>query len=1347
MAAIHAEAKKAGRGALIVLHTPWGGGADGVVKEWRRHVLAGREHLFEGNARPDGTTYRPIREIVARYVQALDDLGLLDDQTAVLASQVGDTLGLSWSEARGETPERAGQLAFFERIGELLIRLGERLPATLIVHEFHRADSASRAALMHIFANVVTDPVARLSLGGVGADGFAGTVVVTTSEAEGALANLRAELTDRPNVHFLSLEESERQQIRDLLTSADVLERLMRASSGSPDQLRELLDAIPERADALILDRLERRSRVERKVLETLAVLRRAVKPDVLLRLADVGDETPSFSSLAESRLIVRQVNRGELLVDFPSPEHRDVIYQSIPEAARRMLHGRIAEMLEERSRLGASVDLEVIAGHYLASDDDAKASRYALEAADRLTIAFAFQRAAELLEQLLARAERRALRIEVLERLADVYAHLQESEAALRALAELATLVDGVRQVDVQTRRARLLLESGTPDRAREVVADARALLEGHELAADEERPRRDELDVIAAEAAYATGQYDEATRVASDALGRPGEMSLLARIRLRNTLGKVALFRGQYTEASESFGENQRAAHEAGFASEEVRALFNLGTIALQRRRYEDAERIFHQSLNFGEATSSPVTRSFLQLNLGVVYHRTLRYGEALRAYLGSLAMFRRSGNDLQYAVTALNLGSLYETLGDFERARAALETSLAVTGRRDIRYFRGRGLFVLGLVELASGRHDAARTTLTEAQRLLGGEGSAFGARIQVALARAAHAAARPSLRDELLARAHTNEETPDGEQARAEVDLYAGYFAAMEGRGDEGRERMERALLVFEEQAAHESIWLARLFLAEFHTRRGSLGRALGLARSAWDLIEHIAVQIPDAIRARYLDGGDRSRVRDLVEHLESLQAGVASPRSVAPPERPSPADAGFAAWRRRYGSIVGNDDRLIQILQLIDRVSQSDSSVLLQGESGTGKELIAEAIHRQSGRANRPFVKVNCAAFVESLLLSELFGHEKGAFTGAMSRRKGRFELADGGTLFLDEIGDISPNTQVALLRVLQERTFERVGGNETLQVNVRLICATNRNLEEMVRAGTFRLDLYYRLKGVVLELPALRDRRSDIPLLIRHFMSSSRGPSGRERRISDEALEWLARYSWPGNVRELENFTRSLLLFVDGDEIELAHVRQFEDFFADGEFAPPASAAPASGGDGPRVARSTPSDGTTLATGARRPRTLLDLPVPTVPENADNGSTHHGATSPTASSAGPAVSTAASRGASKGNAVGDAYAADAPDVADPAHDPVHAGLDEEITGWMREGVGLPELKRRIEVEMIRRALEASGGNIAQAARAIDMKRSRLSQIVHGTPELERFLDVLVQSSDVDDASG
>jgi Nif-specific regulatory protein len=226
----------------------------------------------------------------------------------------------------------------------------------------------------------------------------------------------------------------------------------------------------------------------------------------------------------------------------------------------------------------------------------------------------------------------------------------------------------------------------------------------------------------------------------------------------------------------------------------------------------------------------------------------------------------------------------------------------------------------------------------------------------------------------------------------------------------------------------------------------------------------------------------------------------------------------------------------------EVFELIQRVAKSDATVLIRGESGTGKELIAGAIHFASNRSAHPFVKVNCAALPESVIESELFGHEKGAVTGAVAARRGRFELASGGTIFLDEIGDLTPSVQIKLLRVLQEREFERVGSSVTVKVNVRVIAATNRNLEELMVKRSFREDLYYRLNVFPIHVPPLRERRGDIIPLADHFVEKHSGLNVKNiKRISTPTIDLLTQYHWPGNVRELENcIERAVLLSTDG---------------------------------------------------------------------------------------------------------------------------------------------------------------------------------------------------------------
>jgi DNA-binding NtrC family response regulator len=244
-------------------------------------------------------------------------------------------------------------------------------------------------------------------------------------------------------------------------------------------------------------------------------------------------------------------------------------------------------------------------------------------------------------------------------------------------------------------------------------------------------------------------------------------------------------------------------------------------------------------------------------------------------------------------------------------------------------------------------------------------------------------------------------------------------------------------------------------------------------------------------------------------------------------------------------RFRFDSIIGEHPSMQRLMKNVAQVAGSRATVLIHGETGTGKELIAAAIHQNSKRSEKPFIRLNCASLSETLLESELFGHERGSFTGAMSRREGRFKQADGGTLFLDEVSEIPPSVQIKLLRFLQEREFERVGGNETLKVDVRVVAATNRDLKQLVDEGRFREDLYYRLKVVQLDVPPLRVRRSDIPLLAHAFLRKFAEENERDvSSLSDEALQHLLIYPWPGNVRELENAIERAVVMCQGDSIQ-----------------------------------------------------------------------------------------------------------------------------------------------------------------------------------------------------------
>ena len=300
------------------------------------------------------------------------------------------------------------------------------------------------------------------------------------------------------------------------------------------------------------------------------------------------------------------------------------------------------------------------------------------------------------------------------------------------------------------------------------------------------------------------------------------------------------------------------------------------------------------------------------------------------------------------------------------------------------------------------------------------------------------------------------------------------------------------------------------------------------------------------QAVEAIKAGAFDYIEKPFEQDSIRTIVDKAIGQAVANQRAPRQTLYPADLESSG---RFG-LVGQSEQMHAIFKVIEQVADTPSTVLITGESGTGKELVAKALHEQSSRKDKPFIKINCAAIPKTLMESELFGYEKGAFTGATSSKPGRFELADGGTLFLDEIGEIPVEMQVKLLRAIQESEFERVGGIKTLKVDVRLITATNRDLEQEIQRGNFREDLYYRLNVVPLQIPPLRERTGDIPLLVEHFIKKFNERLKKNiTGIDDDALAALEAHGWPGNIRELENVLERTILFCKGERIERADLQ------------------------------------------------------------------------------------------------------------------------------------------------------------------------------------------------------
>jgi transcriptional regulator with GAF, ATPase, and Fis domain len=758
-------------------------------------------------------------------------------------------------------------------------------------------------------------------------------------------------------------------------------------------------------------------------------------------------------------------------------------------------------------------------------------------------------------------------------------------------------------------------------------------------------------------AEVAYLVGDAATAEAEAARAL-QVEPQAVSTRLKARNTLGKLLLAQSRWDEADVHFAQDAWTAAAAGLRTEELRARLNRGIALLSKGFADEARAIFEAVLAEGERTGDARACAFAVENLAVVATLRHEYAQALVLTERTLKLRERIGDRLKTALVTSNLAELRRRLGLLDHAEHAV-----AFGRRTL----GPGM---PPAHSAFFSIQAARTALLrgntvearrEAMRALA-ESEAAGLRGHVS--EASCVGARAALEDgdlagagELLERARSHAGTGE---LQAEVAVVAAEYAR--ACGEESDRAALEALAAARACGKEDLVIEAHALLGELHRAAGRPETARAHVESAAAMRDQIAATLPADVRAAFLARPDLARVARLAallaETTSQSELPVPSQTYAAPSSRPP-----ILVPRE----MVGDDPAIRGLLAAIRKVARSNSTVLVRGESGTGKELVAEAIHLASERANGPLVTVNCAALVETLLLSELFGHEKGAFTGAIARRRGRFELAEAGTLFLDEIGDISPRTQVALLRVLQERTFERVGGTAPIRANVRVICATHRDLRAMVERGEFREDLYYRLGGITLEVPALRARVGDLPRISDHLLARIAVERGETKKtLSPDAHDLLGRHRWPGNVRELENALRAASLFAEGDVITASTLLDnVDDLRAAAHPGRARAVIPAPSASGTVVA---PASGTVVA-----------------PEDDDDAESEH---------------------------------------ADVPLPPVEANATAVAYSQVRAGgTSLPDIKRQIERDCIARALAETRGNITRAAALLGMKRPRLSQLV------------------------
>ncbi len=747
--------------------------------------------------------------------------------------------------------------------------------------------------------------------------------------------------------------------------------------------------------------------------------------------------------------------------------------------------------------------------------------------------------------------------------RLESALAHAEADPSGLLRLAELALeLGDG----DPALRLARLAarhgdgfevsLVLGRASAARGDLPHAERALERAVACAGDEAERLRAL-VELAEVLCSSGAAARAFELAEAAAERA--LAVATRLAARNVLGKLLMAAGDWDGAACSFAEDAHAAALSGELEIELRAQLNQASALVGGGRRAEAQAILTAVLAAAERAGSLRAKAFALSNLAVLATQRHDYAEALGLREQALSTFQRIGNREWLARSMVYLADLRIDLGFAAEAEQALAFARQVLGPSGpptqaawmslvaTRIHLERGGLTRAWEELDAAIDAAARSTdgtiLADCHALA----------VRVALAEADVARAELELG---RAREHRG-----GAHKEAELALLEAHLRLAEGSSFVAA--AEEALRLARAHKDRVRMAEAHLLLHRGAAEAGDEERARSELVAARRLHETIGRTLPPSLRGRYA-----ARVDKRVAAPPDVVAREASDRPVS------------SRGRGQAGGMVGSHPAMQAMFEVLAKVAATDATVLVFGESGTGKELVADDIHRRSPRRRGPMVKVNCAALVETLLLSELFGHERGAFTGASRERRGCFELADGGTIFLDEIGDVSPATQAALLRVLQDRTFHRVGGTHAVRVDVRVICATHRDLRAMVEHGTFREDLYYRLSGMVVEVPPLRARRSDLPLLASEILlRMARENELPHKRLEPDALVLLGAHPWPGNVRELENALRAAALFSDGDGItadDLArHVPSLRDALRrDPREGVGTDVAAAAGGDG-----------------------------------------------------------------------------------------------------------------------------------------------------------------------------